>query len=547
MNKGNAQRGWLFVLIVVLMIVACGCTKSPKQVREWYKDSRAPVKMQEFIHNSRFSLDSKVEALMVLVEHQYINEIPLALGDPIKNDEMNRIVAKAITRMDELMEVRSACRQAEKTREDAIAAGAKPESIEEVKCPVNDEIDTRIKDAAYMMLKLELNDENRDCMLGYIRVWLEDEDHFYRPLNRAGRIEQRRLFEELGTDALPIFNKNIRFKLDQLYASLEEEAKLVAEAEAAGKKIKRMVRPSDAYTNTLADTLNTIRDMKIPGADDMVADLFLEDINKTYPNMPRVLALPFSMNESEKLAPVAQRIVTDPEYKNTTLNYFKNVILLTYYPKVAKKAGLSVCRDLIQSDRTGYTRWDCMDLLTADAGRDGLATLIQTLPNDYTALAIPADHPQLLEHRSMTFWNSVLVYCTRVPSDLNSPVPLDVYRQLAAKGNAISKIVSMACLSTNGTADDVTYLQSLSTDRMSLKNWGMSITTFGDLAKYTSKTLESRLNAAAAKAAKENEKAAGEAAQAAAGGDAAKAAGEAEQAAAGADAAKAADAAAATK
>ena len=193
-----------------------------------------------------------------------------------------------------------------------------------------------------------------------------------------------------------------------------------------------------------------------------------------------------------------------PEYKNETLNYFKNVILMTYYPKIQKKSGVAICTELIQSDRTGYIRWDCLDILTGDAGRTKLASLLQTIPNSYDVLKIPEDHPTLQAHASMTFWNSLLVYCSHLPATLNNQVPLEVFRQLADKGpTTITRILSMACLSVNGTEEDVAFLQGLVKDKTPLNNWGMAVPTLGALANYTSKTLDARVKAAAAKAAAE--------------------------------------------
>ncbi len=486
MKSNRAQRGILYVLMTLLLVMSSACTKSPEQVREWIRDKRAPQKMHEFIQNERFSLDSKVEALMVLIERNNIFDIETALTTPfetneaMKPDEINRIVAGAIERMDKLLEE-------------------------------NQNYQTKIKDAAYILVKMDsVNDENRDRLMGYITNWLSDDNNFFISIAKAGRIEQKRLLELLGKDGLPIFQKAIRHKLDQLYEALAEEDRMIAEAKAANKKIKRVVRSSDLYTQKISETLTMLHELNLEGGDDMVADLFIAEINARYPNMPKALALPFSMNESPKFLALAKKIMTDPEYKNETLNYFKNVILLTYYPKIQKKSGVAVCTELLQSDRTGYIRWDCLDILTADAGRTGLAGLLQTIPNSYDALKIPEDHPTLVAHASMNFWNSMLVYCSHLPSTLNNQVPLEVFRQLAEKGTTtITRMLSMACLSVNGTENDVAFLQGLVKDRTPLNNWGMSesMTTLGRLANYTSKTLDARIKLAAAKAAQEIEEA----------------------------------------
>ena len=476
MKSNRAQRGLLYVLMTLLMLMSCACTKSPKEVREWIRDKRAPEKMKLFIHNEHFSLDSKIEALMVLIERNNIYDIEAALGSPLKTDEMNQIVAGAILRMDKLLEE-------------------------------NTNYQTKIKDAAYILVKMDaVNDSNRDHLLTYIKTWLSDDANFFIAIAKAGRIEQKRLLELLGKDALPIFQKALTNKLNQLYSALDEEEKLIAEAKAANKKIKRVVRSSDLYTQKISETLTMLHELSIEGGDDMVADLFIAEINARYPNMPKALALPFSMNESPKLLTLAKKILVDPEYKNETLNYFKNVILMTYYPKIQKKPGVAVCTELIQSDRTGYIRWDCLDILTADAGRTGLAALLQTIPNSYDALKIPEDHPTLLAHASMTFWNAMLVYCSHLPATLNHQVPLEVFHQLAEKGTTtITRILSMACISVNGSESDVTFLEGLVKDRTSLNNWGMAVTTLGQLANYTSKTLDARLKAAAARKAAEME------------------------------------------
>ena len=478
MKSSRAQRGILYALIVLLMLLSGACTKSPDQVRAWMRDKRAPQKMSEFIHNEHFSLESKIEALMVLIERNNIYDIETALGSPLKPDELNRIVAGAIARMDKLLED-------------------------------NENYQTKCKDAAYILIKMDaVNDENREHLLTYVTSWLNNDSNFFIAIAKAGRIEQKRLLELLGKDSLPIFQKALRHKLDQLYEALVEEEKLIAEAKAANKKIKRIVRSSDMYTQKISETLSMLHELNLEGGDDMVADLFIAEINARYPNMPKVLALPFSMNESPKFLALAKKIITDPEYKNETLNYFKNVILMTYYPKIQKKSGVAICTELIQSDRTGYIRWDCLDILTEDAGRTKLASLLQTIPNSYDVLKIPEDHPTLQAHASMTFWNSLLVYCSHLPATLNNQVPLEVFRQLADKGpTTITRILSMACLSVNGTEEDVAFLQGLVKDKTPLNNWGMAVPTLGSLANYTSKTLDARVKAAAAKAAAEIEEA----------------------------------------
>ena len=68
MKKNGRNRGILGICLIVLTLLSAGCTKSPDEVREWIRDKRAPQKMAEFIQNERFSLESKVEAVMVLVE-----------------------------------------------------------------------------------------------------------------------------------------------------------------------------------------------------------------------------------------------------------------------------------------------------------------------------------------------------------------------------------------------------------------------------------------------------------------------------------------------
>ena len=459
----------LCLLFLAFAMAACSPT-DPPGIRAWLKDKRAPVKMQEFVQSPRIGLDSKIEAIMVLTERGNCLEIPKAL-EPLKTDELDRVVFGVIERMHALIE----------------------------QTPT---METRVKDAAYYILTLEVSDDNRAGLMAIIRNWL-DSDNFFLSIEKAGRVEQQRLFELLGSESLPIYQKAITSVLNELDEALAKEEAKEKELIAEGKKYKVVTRPSDRITTKLSNTLAGLEVLKLPGANDMVAQIFVTRINEKYPNMPRALVLPFSSNTSEKLLPIANRIITDPDYKNPTLNYYKDVMMATYYRKVQKKAGSEVCRGLLQSDRTGYLRWDCLELLTIELGRDNLAknfaNLIQSLPSDYGMLKIPEDHPAILEQPSLTFWNSLRVYCAHLPQNLNNQVPLDVFRELAAKGTTMSRMLSMACLSTLGTDSDVQLLASFAADKTDVTTWGMQVPNLGELANYSSALLEKRLaNAKAA-------------------------------------------------
>ena len=455
------------ILCFCLILIALGltaCAKSPEEVREWMHDKRAPVKMKEFVQNPRFSIESKVEAIMVLTERNNCTEIPDALGT-LKADETNRIIEGVITRFHALLENDGA-------------------------------YETRVKDAAYYLLQLDPDEENRIELLGFIMDWLNPETsaNFFIPIEKAGRVEQKRLFEAIGPEnTLPIYEKAIVKTINEFEEALKKEAAIEAEKKAQGKKYKVLSRPSDRLTTTLSSTLNSLAELQLPGANDMVANLFIKKINEQYPNMPRTYVLPFASNPSDKLLPLAQKIISDPEYRNPNLNYYKDVMLATYYRNVQKKAGVDVCTTLIQSDRTGYIRWDCLELLTIAKGRDGFATLIQSIPNNYEILKTPEDHPTFIEQPSMTFWNSLRVYCAHLPQSLNNQVPLDVFRQLAVKGTTVTRMLSMACLSTLGTDTDVALLNSFTTDKTDISTWGMQVSTIGELAGFTGALLEKRI------------------------------------------------------
>ncbi|MBQ9396360.1 MAG: hypothetical protein IJU23_12730 [Proteobacteria bacterium] len=477
MNKLTFTRTILCMCLLFITMTLSACTKSPEQVREWMHDKRCPVKMQEFIQNERFGLDSKIEAVMVLTERGDCVDLPKALGEPLQNDEMNRIVAGVIERMNKLLETRP-------------------------------EYETKVKDAAYYLLKLDLNDENREGLTSFVRRWL-DSDNFFLDMNKAGRVEQERLFREvLGSDSLPIYEHAIEKILDKFEDALAKELEKEKELAAKHKKYKVNNRPSDKLTAILSNTLNSLEALKIQGSNDMVAKMFLKRIEAKYPNMPRAYVLPFASNTSELLLPMAKRIVTDPQYKNETLNYYKDVMIATYYRNVQKKAGSEVCTTLLQTDRTGYLRWDCLELLTIDKGRAGVASLVQALPSQYEALKIPEDHPTFVSTPSMTFWNSLRVYCAHLPQDLNNQVPLEVFRELLSKGTTTTRMLSMACLSTlgevNDKVDDVKLLASFAGDKTDIKDWGMQVSTMGELANFTSALLEKRLLVLANEAAAKN-------------------------------------------
>ena len=469
------------ILCFCLLLIALGltaCTKSPEQVREWFHDKRAPVKMKEFVQNPRFSLDSKIEAIMVLTERNNCTVIPEALMS-LKADEINNITAGVIKRFHQLLEE-------------------------------NPPYETRVKDAAYYLLQVEPDEDNRQELLTFIINWLDPETsaNFFLSIEKAGRVEQRKLFDAIGPEnTLPIYKKAIVKTINEFEEALKKEAAIEAEKKASGKKYKVLSRPSDRLTTTLSTTLNNLADLQLPGANDMVADIFLQHIEAQYPNMPRTYVLPFASNPSEKLLPMAKKIITDPEYKNANLNYYKDVMLATYYRNVQKKAGVEVCTTLLQSDRTGYIRWDCLELLTIAKGRDGFAPLIQSIPNNYDILKIPEDHPTFIEQPSMTFWNSLRVYCAHLPQSLNNQIPLEVFRQLASKGTMVTRMLSLACLSTLGVESDVALMNGLADEKTDIKSWGMQVSTIGELAGFTSALLEKRLTVlkmeADAKAAKE--------------------------------------------
>ena len=483
--KFTAQkRSLLITCLLLIALILSACSKSPEDVRAWIKDKRAPVKMKEFIQNNRNPLESKIEAVMVLTERGNCLEIPDALGGNIKTDELNRIVSGVIKRMQALID------------------DSKPETLF-----VNE---TRVKDAAYYLLKLEINDDNRADLTAFVRNWL-DGDNFFLETSKAGRVEQNRLFELLGTESLEIYKKAITQKMNELEAALKKEAEQEAELIAKGEKFKVTYKPSDGITNTIANMLTNLEALKLPGSGEMIASMFIERIEAQYPEMPRAYVLPFRSNTSERLIAVANRIVNDPNYKSDTLNYYKDVMFVTYYRNVQKKAGIDVCTSLIQSDRTGYTRWDCLEILTAAKGREGFAQLLQSLPDDPAILLTPADHPTLLAQPNLNFWNSIRSYCAHLPTLLNNQVPLDLFRQLVTKGSMVNRIISMACLATLGNESDVELLAAMRPEKTDIKGYGMQVFTAGDLAYYSSVLLAKRLENAKIAEAKEAEKKAKEA------------------------------------
>ena len=486
--KSNKLRLKTIILLFLAVFASCltSCAKSPDEVREWMRDKRAPQKMKEFIQNKHFSLDSKIEAVIVLTERQNSPQMPEALGDPLKNDEMNRIVAGVIERYKTML------------------------ATEESKA-IND---TKIKDASYYLLKLELDDANRSALLGFIRDWLNS-DNFFLAAEKSGRVEQTRLFEVLGLESLPIFKTALEKKITAFEEALVKEKAKEDELKAKGETYRIISRPSDKIMTTISTTLTTLESLKLPGSNDMVAKMFLENIEKTYPNMQRVYVLPFAGNPSDLLRPMAKKIITDPEYKNETLNYYKDVLLANYYRNVQKKDGAEICGDLLQNDRTGYVRWDCLEILTNDRGREGFAALIQSIPNDYELLKTPEDHPTLVAQPTMTLWNSMRVYCNYLPTAFNNQVPLDVFRQLLSKGTAVTRILSAACLLTFGDESDVGLLKDMRSNRDNIRNWGMQVSTMGDLAYYAGSVLEKQIAAKKAQEEKKAEQAAKKAAAAA--------------------------------
>lgn len=476
MQRHVFKRAFLWAAVATLAISAASCTKSPEQVRAWMRDKRAPVKMKEFIENKRFSLESKVEAVMVLVERHNSPEIITAL-DSVRADELNDIVKGVIERMDQLIET------------DAY------------------NYETKVKDAAYSLLQLELTDDSREKLVAFIKQWL-DGDNFFLPIEKSGRVEHERLFKLLALDSLPIYEKALLSKLAELEEALKTEAEKEAEMRESGKKYRVLSRPSDRITESIAKTLASLNELKLPGSHDMVAKIFVEKIEATYPDMPLAFALPFRDNSSELLLPVAKRILNDENYQSNTLNYFKNVMTATYFKMVQKDAGEKLCTQILETDRTGYLRWDCLELLSSMKGRDGVVKLIQSLPNDYSILATPEDHPTFVARPSMSFWNSLLVYCTHLPQTINAQAPLDSFRLIAQDGNAktISRLISLACLSTIGAKEDVEFMKKLSRERANISDWGMQVSTIGQLATYTSRSLENRYKILAERKAQEEER-----------------------------------------
>lgn len=466
----------LILMAVVLLITACAQT--PEKVRLWQKDSRAPVKMREFILDQRNSLETKIESVLILIERNEGNRLPQTLDEPVTAVELNKIVEGVIPRMRALVEQ-------------------------------NEGYETRVKDAAYYMLtELDLSDENHDALIEIIHHWLDGEN-FFLSMEKAGRIEHAKLFNVIGQErALSIYKNALESKLDALDVALDKENKLLEERRAKGENPKIRYRPSDNIAKTIETTLSSLNELKIISSTnkelnspDVVAEMFVKRMEKLYPNMPKVYALPFASNESDILRPMAKKILSDQEYKNPTLNYFKDVMLATYYKKVQKEDGIEVCTQLIQTDRTGYTRWDCMELVTAARGREGLGPLLQSLPDDYSIIGIPEDHPVFIESPSLTFWNSTRAYCSHLPKLLNNQVPLEVFRQLIANGSKVDKVLSISCLATLGVESDLEILNKMRTDKTNMAEYGMKVTTLGDLANYAMKViLEKRIAAMQPKA-----------------------------------------------
>ena len=445
----NTKAKWMRLIccLLALFFVLTACQKTPEDIRAWQHDKRCPQKMKLFVEDEKSSLEVQTEALMVEIDRSEGPKIPEIFAN-IPIERMDRIVAAAIPRLSEMMD---------------------SDNFHKM---------TLVKDGSYYLRQFPLNEENTDALNDLIVRWFagQNGDNFFVPLDKVGRVEQRRLFERLGTASLPVFQNAF--------------VKLFAELDKTGPNPVA----SRAIQQDMNSALDDLNSLKLEGANDFIADIFVEQINKHYPDLALVYAVPFKSNPSDKLVPVAERITQDPNYSNPYLNEMKNAILFNYYPNVRPQEGIEVYKKIIKGDRTGMARWNAAEQLTKALGKNSVETFLNLLPDDITVLDMPADHPQAKEYTPGSFfWYQSEIYCRSVTANTNNQVPLDVFRKYASAGRTVERLVSIICLSYIGTAQDQELLNSLGTDNTSMANWNLATAqTIGDFAKIAAAAFPSR-------------------------------------------------------
>ncbi|MFA5623878.1 MAG: hypothetical protein WC966_02315 [Bradymonadales bacterium] len=442
-SRSFAKIGVLGFLIVIVSVVVLACSKTPEDVRAWLKDKRAPAKMQEFIE-SKHSEDVKVEAVMVLVERGQADKIPDAVNK-LQSDERNKVAKKVSSRLVQLME-----------------SG-------------NETSEMRAKDGAFYMRRLDLDEEIAKELNAVMLSWISKDDNFFRPIDRVGRVEQKRIFESVGPASLPVFIGIF----EDMFAELNEKGPDINESIDVQKRMQNALKDLDG--------------LKVAGANDAIAKLFAKNFEAAYPNLADIYGAPFINNNSEILIPLAKKVMLDKDYTNNYLNALRDIVVNDYYNNIQTKEGIAICSQTIIDDKSGFLRWMCVDLLTQKLGKDSVKQILTSLPDSKEDIEIPEDHPLVGTFKKGEFtWFEFESYCRALSFNLNNQVPLDVLRQFASNGRRVERMLSMMCLSFNGAQSDKQFLESLRNDRTDISSWGTNARTLGDFAMVCATLFDER-------------------------------------------------------
>ncbi len=422
---------WLLISMLLLSVTVFACKKTPEDVRKWAKDRRAAAKMKEFILGEN-SPEVKLEAMEILVERGEANNL-VAIMPKLPESEREALVDEMIKRLDKLL--------------DSETFGTH----------------VRAKDGVYYLANAGVTEAQRSRLHELLLKWA-DGDNFWCPLDRVGNVDQSKLFEEVGADGIPVFEKILR----GLFAELAEAQRAEASLHVQQK---------------ILEVLHLMESLNLPEMDEVLARFFVAAAEEAYPNLAEIYGHPFLKNKSPLLVPLAEKIMLDPDYRNDALNILRDILLRTYYVDVQLKEGGVVCGKVLRDDRSGFLRWMCVRYLMVQMRAPAVDLVFTGLPDDPAALALPEDHPLASSFDvGRYFWVEAESYCRSMDTLLGGKVPLDKIRNYLNGSRMVERLLAVLCLSFQGEAADMERLLELSKDRSDISAWDAGVATLGEFA-----------------------------------------------------------------
>ena len=410
----------LWLSLALSLVLFAACKKTPEDVRKWEKDKRAPQKMKEFIEGDN-SIEVKAEAVMVTVERgEGANLIPILKG--LGEDEREKIASEVVTRIEEMI--------------DDEAHG----------------VSVRGKDGAYYLANADLGDELRAQMHTLLIKWV-DGDNFWCPMEKIGDADRLRIFEELGAEGLPVIQRR-----------LEEHFDLLKKAKTPERRLSIM--------EEIQAITNLVKSLNLAEGDQLIASVFVTQMDQFWPDLPEIFGLPFLDNKSKELTDAAQRIMLDPNYSSQDLNGIRDIIINNYYIDVNPKAGVATCAKVMREDNSGIMRWMCARTLVKTTKDEGIDHVFIGLPDDPAKLRMPADHPLAAEFNLDTyFWVEAEAFCRAAGVYLDGKVPKDKLVAYAKSQRMVEKLLGLTCLSYFATDKDMAVFDELAEDPTDIAAW----------------------------------------------------------------------------